>query len=51
MCGPGVVVTPTTTFLVEPGWRLETGAHGEIWYLKNAVAEQSGSPLSLARST
>jgi N-methylhydantoinase A len=32
--GPGVVTTPTTTYLVEPGWRLETGAHGAIWFLK-----------------
>lgn len=33
--GPGIVTTPTTTYLVEPGWRLETGAHGAIWFLKN----------------
>ena len=33
--GPAVVTTPTTTYLVEPRWRLETGAHGAIWFLKN----------------
>ncbi len=33
--GPGVVTTATTTYLVEPGWRLETGAHGAIWFLKS----------------
>jgi N-methylhydantoinase A len=33
--GPGVVTTPTTTYLVEPGWRLETGAHGAIWFLRS----------------
>jgi len=33
--GPGIVTTPTTTYLVEPRWRLETGAHGAIWFLKN----------------
>jgi N-methylhydantoinase A len=33
--GPGVVTTPTTTYLVEPSWRLETGAHGAIWFLKS----------------
>jgi len=34
--GPAVVTTPTTTYLVEPGWRIETGAHGAIWFLANA---------------
>jgi N-methylhydantoinase A len=33
--GPAVVTTPTTTYLVEPSWRLETGAHGAIWFLKS----------------
>jgi N-methylhydantoinase A len=33
--GPGIVTTPTTTYLVEPNWRLETGAHGAIWFLKS----------------
>jgi N-methylhydantoinase A len=33
--GPGIVTTPTTTYLVEPDWRLETGAHGAIWFLKS----------------
>ena len=33
--GPAVVSAPTTTYLVEPGWRVETGAHGAIWFLKN----------------
>ena len=37
--GPGVVTTPTTTYLVEPGWRLQTGAHGAIWFL-NSEGEQ-----------
>jgi N-methylhydantoinase A len=32
--GPAVVTTPTTTYLVEPSWRLQTGAHGAIWFLK-----------------
>ena len=34
VAGPGVVTTPTTTYLVEPAWRLQTGAHGAIWFLK-----------------
>jgi N-methylhydantoinase A len=33
--GPAIVTTPTTTYLVEPGWRIETGAHGAIWFLRN----------------
>ena len=33
--GPAVVTSPTTTYLVEPDWRLETGAHGAIWFLKS----------------
>jgi N-methylhydantoinase A len=33
--GPAVVTTPTTTYLVEPGWRLSTGAHGAIWFFKD----------------
>ena len=33
--GPAVVTTPTTTYLVEPTWRLSTGAHGAIWFLKS----------------
>jgi N-methylhydantoinase A len=33
--GPAVATSPTTTYLVEPGWRLETGAHGAIWFLKS----------------
>jgi N-methylhydantoinase A/oxoprolinase/acetone carboxylase beta subunit len=36
--GPGVVTTPTTTYLVEPGWRLEKGAHGAIWFLKEQTS-------------
>jgi N-methylhydantoinase A len=31
--GPAIVTTPATTYLVEPGWRIETGAHGAIWFL------------------
>ena len=33
--GPAIVTTPTTTYLVEPDWRLRTGAHGAIWFLKS----------------
>jgi N-methylhydantoinase A len=33
--GPAIVTTPTTTYLVEPTWRIETGAHGAIWFLRS----------------
>jgi len=39
--GPGVVTTPTTTYLVEPGWRLETGAHGAIWFLRDLTPREA----------
>jgi N-methylhydantoinase A len=29
--GPAVVEAPQTTFVVEPGWRFERGAGGEVW--------------------
>jgi N-methylhydantoinase A len=32
--GPAIVTTPATSYLVEPGWRIETGAHGAIWFLR-----------------
>jgi N-methylhydantoinase A len=39
--GPAVVTTPTTTYLVEPGWRIETGAHGAIWFLADSPEEET----------
>ena len=33
--GPAVVSAATTTYLVEPGWRLEIGSHGAIWFLRD----------------
>src|SRR6478736_418466 len=36
--GPAVLTTPTTTYLVEPEWRLSTGGHGAIWFLKTLEA-------------
>jgi N-methylhydantoinase A len=35
--GPAIVTTPATSYLVEPGWRIETGAHGAIWFLRNSA--------------
>jgi N-methylhydantoinase A len=39
--GPAIVTTPATTYLVEPGWRIETGAHGAIWFLANSSSKDS----------
>ena len=38
--GPAVVTTPTTTYLVEPGWRIETGTHGAIWFLASSPGQE-----------
>ncbi len=33
--GPALVTTESTTYLVEPGWRLEPTPQGAVWLLKN----------------
>lgn len=33
--GPAVVTTENTTFLIEPGWRLEPTAQGAAWFLQD----------------
>jgi len=30
--GPAVIVSPATTFLVEPGWTVTTGEQGAVWF-------------------
>ena len=35
--GPAVVVSSTTTYLVEPGWTLEVGEHGSAWFLRGSA--------------
>ncbi|MHB1504630.1 MAG: hydantoinase/oxoprolinase family protein [Acidimicrobiales bacterium] len=35
--GPAIVDAATTTYLVESGWRLEVGAHGAIWFLRDSL--------------
>jgi N-methylhydantoinase A len=32
--GPAIVTTENTTYLVEPGWRLEPTAQGAVWFLQ-----------------
>jgi N-methylhydantoinase A len=38
--GPAVVTTPHTTYLAEPGWRMEVAAQGAVWFVRN-VRESS----------
>ncbi|MGK2321172.1 hydantoinase/oxoprolinase family protein [Gordonia rhizosphera NBRC 16068] len=33
--GPAIVTTETTTFLVEPAWRLEPTKQGAVWFLQD----------------
>ncbi|MGV9713967.1 hydantoinase/oxoprolinase family protein [Gordonia sp. NPDC003424] len=33
--GPAIVTTETTTFLVEPQWRLEPTEQGAVWFLRD----------------
>ncbi len=33
--GPAIVTTENTTFLVEPGWRLEPTNQGAVWFLQD----------------
>jgi N-methylhydantoinase A len=33
--GPAIVITESTTYLVEPGWRLEPTQQGAVWFLRN----------------
>ncbi|MFA7282785.1 MAG: hypothetical protein WC100_22080, partial [Sterolibacterium sp.] len=35
--GPAVIVSATTTYLVEPGWRVEIGEHGAAWFLRDGA--------------
>jgi hypothetical protein len=35
-----VVISPVTTYLVEPGWQLEIGEYGAAWFTR------SGSPAN-----
>jgi N-methylhydantoinase A len=35
IAGPAIVTTENTTFLVEPGWRLEPTAQGAVWFLQD----------------
>ena len=32
---PAIVITENTTYLVEPGWRLEPTQQGAVWFLRD----------------
>ncbi|GEL19230.1 hydantoinase/oxoprolinase family protein [Pseudonocardia asaccharolytica] len=35
IAGPAIVTTENTTYLVEPGWRLEPTPQGAVWFLRD----------------
>ncbi len=37
--GPAIITTRDTTYLVEPGWRVEAATQGAVWFLRE-VAKQ-----------
>lgn len=47
--GPAVVVSATTTYLVEPGWSLEVGEYGAAWFTRvGSAAPALSSDVSSA---
>src|SRR6202022_2684353 len=40
--GPAIVTTENTTYLVEPGWRLEPTPQGAVWFLRDRPERQKG---------
>lgn len=42
--GPAVITTENTTYLVEPGWRVEPTPQGAVWLLNESASQ--GSPSS-----
>jgi len=35
ICGPAIVTTRATTYLVEPGWTYHAAAQGGVWFIRN----------------
>jgi N-methylhydantoinase A len=40
---PAVVISPTTTYLIEPGWHMEIGEHGAAWFTRVGVEAVSAT--------
>jgi N-methylhydantoinase A len=36
---PAVIISPVTTYLVEPGWQLEVGEHGAAWFTRRGAPQ------------
>ena len=47
--GPAIVVSTTTTYLVEPGWTCEIGEHGAAWFTRGTAT--AGGKAIKASST
>ncbi len=47
--GPAVVVSPVTTYLVEPGWQLEIGEYGAAWFTRVGVAHVDPRTVAASR--
>jgi N-methylhydantoinase A len=44
---PSVIISPVTTYLVEPGWQLEIADHGAAWFTRLGVV---GAPITSSAS-
>jgi N-methylhydantoinase A len=48
---PSVIISPVTTYLVEPGWQLEIADHGAAWFTRlGVVAGPVASSANKART-
>ena len=48
--GPAVVVSATTTYLVEPGWTVEIGEHGAAWFTRGAATAGGKAALTSTKT-
>jgi N-methylhydantoinase A len=46
---PAVVISPVTTYLVEPGWKLEIAEYGAAWFTRFGAGKSRARAASLAR--
>ena len=49
--GPAVIVSPTTTYLVEPTWSLEIGEYGAAWFTRSEAASASRRRSAIAAAS
>ncbi|MGQ0503229.1 MAG: hydantoinase/oxoprolinase family protein [Panacagrimonas sp.] len=48
--GPAVIVSATTTYLVEPGWSAEMAEHGAAWFTRGAARAGGKAQVSRAKA-